>query len=113
MKNTIKPIKKMSTGGASKNPCPGINKCWDGKKCIDCSSAVAGIATSVSGAAAIAGKIISDFTKKRKAVKTEAKNIRAANPDMTKRESRKAAKNKINNPVPQQKRGGSVKSKKK
>jgi hypothetical protein len=95
-------VKKMAKGGSSSNPCPGINKCWDGKKCIDCTSAVAGLATSISGIAGVAGKIISDFSKKRKAVK----ELKKSNPAMTTKEARKQL---ASNATEEKRKGGSVK----
>lgn len=94
-------VKKMKSGGSS-GPCPGVNKCWDGKKCINCTSAVAGLATSISGVASVAGKIISDFSKKRKAIK----EIKKSNPAMTTKEARQQLASKGNE---EKKRGGSVK----
>jgi hypothetical protein len=95
-------VKKMAKGGSSSNPCPGVNKCWDGKKCIDCTSAVAGLATSISGVAGVAGKIISDFSKKRKAVK----ELKKSNPAMTTKEARKQL---ASNATEEKRKGGSVK----
>lgn len=117
MKKTIKPIKKMKTGGSSSDCKFPLCKSYEGATFVGCkpcgASVKGGLIGSIGGTLAVAGKIISDKVKQGKAVKAEAKNIRAANPDMTKKESRKAARDKINNPTPKQKKGGSVKSKKK
>jgi len=95
------PISKMAKGGSSSNPCPGLNKCWDGKKCINCTSAVAGLATSISGIAGVAGKMITDFSKKRKAVK----ELKKSNPAMTTKEARKQL---ASNATEEKRRGGAT-----
>jgi hypothetical protein len=92
----------MAKGGSSSNPCPGLNKCWDGKKCINCTSAVAGLAASISGIAGVAGKMITDFSKKRKAVK----ELKKSNPAMTTKEARKQLASKD---TEEKRKGGSVK----
>ncbi len=94
-------VKKMAKGGSSSNPCPGLNKCWDGKKCINCTSAVAGLAASISGIAGVAGKMITDFSKKRKAVK----ELKKSNPAMTTKEARKQL---ASNATEEKRRGGAT-----
>ena len=109
-------MKKMKTGGASGDKCkfPLCGK-YEGSSfvgCFPCSAGVkAGLATSIGGVLAGVTKIASDAKKKRTAVKAGAKTLRAADPEMTKRASMKESRKKINNPVPEEKRGGTVKKK--
>jgi hypothetical protein len=96
------PMSKMAKGGSSKGPCPGINKCWNGKECINCTSAVAGLTASISGVTGVAGKMISDYSKKRKAIK----EIKKSNPAMTTKEARKQLASKD---TEEKRRGGATK----
>ena len=102
-------MKKMNTGGASGDKCkfPLCAK-YEGSSfvgCLPCGAGVkAGLATSIGGVTAGITKMASDFSKKRKAVSA----IKESNPGMT----RKEARNKLNNPIPEEKRGGAVKKKK-
>jgi hypothetical protein len=98
MKKTIKTtkMKKMSNGG-QKDPGKG--------------GRIAGLATTISGAIGVGTKMLSDAIKKRRAVVQGAKELRKANPNLKKKEAIKASRYTINNPTPEAKRGGSVKSK--
>jgi hypothetical protein len=98
MKKTIKTtgMKKMSNGG-QKDPGKG--------------GRIAGLATTISGAIGVGTKMLSDAIKKRRAVVQGAKAIKAGNPNVKRKDAMKASRDFINNPTPEAKRGGSIKSK--
>lgn len=90
-----KTIKKMSNGG---NPPDGL-------------SGKIGKGVSVGGVLLGTVKIIGDAIKKRQAVVQGAKAIRASNSNVKRKDAIKASRDFINNPLPEGKKGGAIKSK--
>lgn len=106
MKKTIKPIKKMKTGGAKKCPpnyCPDTNDV-----CVYCGGAKWAGRILSTGIAALGNKIFKDASK-ASAEKRAAKEAEKAAQNTPEAKFKKGMDNKLKT----QKRGGSVKSKKK
>ena len=97
-------VKKMAKSGPGECPPGKCPKSIGGKKvgCGPCGAGlIAGLAGSIGGSAAVAGKMIADASKKRKAVS----EIKKANPGMTRKEARK----KLNEPKEEKQYGGAKK----
>jgi hypothetical protein len=98
------PVGKMVKGGSAGCPPGKCPKSIGGKKvgCGPCGAGlIAGLAGSIGGSAAVAGKMIADASKKRKAVS----EIKKANAGMTRKEARK----KLNEPKEEKQSGGAKK----
>lgn len=98
-------VKKMAKGGSAGCPPGKCPKYVGGKRegCETCSGGIiAGVTAGVSGIAGVAGKMISDYSKKRKAVK----ELKKSNPAMTTKEARKKLASKD---TEEKRKGGSVK----
>jgi len=97
-------VKKMAKGGNAGCPPGQCAKYVGGKRegCEPCKAGViGGITAGVTGAAVLAGKMIADAVKNKKAVTA----IKKANPGMTRKEARK----KLNEPAEEKKLGGAKK----
>jgi hypothetical protein len=111
-KKTIKPVGKMKAGGSAgpcsaKGLCPEYSGSKKTGKCIPCSAGVyGGIAGSAAAIIGTGVKMVKDKLKNAK----EITKIKKANPGMKRKDAREAYKKQ--NELPQEKRGGSVKSKK-
>jgi hypothetical protein len=98
-------VKKMAKGGSAECPPGQCPKYVGGKRegCKPCSGGIiAGITAGISGIAGVAGKMISDATKKRKAIK----ELKKSNPAMTTKEAKQKLASKD---TEEKKKGGSVK----
>jgi hypothetical protein len=97
-------VKKMAKSGPGECP-PGKCPISVGGKKVGCgpcgAGLIAGLVSSIGGSAAVAGKMIADASKKRKAVS----EIKKANPGITRKEARK----KLNEPTEEKKLGGAKK----
>jgi hypothetical protein len=97
-------VTKMKAGGSAGCPIGQCPKFVGGKRqgCEPCKAGViGGITGAVAGATAVAGKMLADASKKRKAVS----EIKKANAGMTRKEARK----KLNEPKEEKQSGGAKK----
>lgn len=98
-------VKKMAKGGSAGCPPGQCPKYVGGKRegCKPCSGGIiAGITAGISGIAGVAGKMISDAAKKRKAIK----ELKKSNPAMTTKEARQKLASKD---TEEKRKGGATK----
>jgi hypothetical protein len=115
MKKTVKTIKKMSKGGEGGCP-PGQCPEYEGGTRVGCkrcrAGIIAGLTTSITGAGAVVGKMIGDKIKSVNEKQKAAKLVKAAEKAAQNTPTAKFKKG-LEGKLKTQKRGGSVKSKKK